>query len=76
MKISDFPILSGWTQKYKPALSKSDSSWDILRKIINIYNNIAWKYGNVTVSDFRKHEKQEYKKSKLKLDIYFLNNCK
>ena len=23
------------------------------RKIINIYNNIAWKYGNVIVKDFR-----------------------
>ena len=29
MKICDFQILSGWTVKYKPALSKSDSSWDI-----------------------------------------------
>ena len=29
MKISDFRILSGWIEKYKPALSKSDSSWDI-----------------------------------------------
>ena len=28
MKISDFQILSGWIEKYKPALSKSDSSWD------------------------------------------------
>ena len=28
MKISDFRILSGWTEKYKPALSKSYSSWD------------------------------------------------
>ena len=28
MKISDFPILSGWIEKYKPALSKSDSSWN------------------------------------------------
>ena len=27
MKISDFRILSGWIGKYKPALSKSDSSW-------------------------------------------------
>ena len=24
----DFRILSGWIEKYKPALSKSDSSWD------------------------------------------------
>ena len=28
MNISDFRILSGWIEKYKPALSKSDSSWD------------------------------------------------
>ena len=28
MKISDFRILSGWIEKYKPALSKSDSSWN------------------------------------------------
>ena len=46
------------------------------RKIINIYNDIAHKYGNVTVKDFRKYEKLEYKKNKLKLDIDFLNNCK
>ena len=46
------------------------------RKIINIYNDVAQKYGNVTVKDFRKYEKLEYKKNKLKLDIDFLNNCK
>ena len=46
------------------------------RKIINICNNIARKYGNVTVKYFRKYEKLEYKKNKLKLDIDFLNNCK
>ena len=28
MKFSDFQILSSWIEKYKPALSKSDSSWD------------------------------------------------
>ena len=38
--------------------------------------NIAQKYGNVTVKDFRKYEKLKYKKNKLKLDIDFLNNCK
>ena len=43
-------------------------------KLINICNNdIARKYGNVTVKNFRK---LEYKKNKLKLDIDFLNNCK
>ena len=51
-------------------------SFVLSRKIINIYNNIAQKYGNVTVKDFRKYEKLEYKKNKLKLDIDFLNNCK
>ena len=28
------------------------------------------------VKDFRKYEKLEYRKNKLKLDIDFLNNCK
>ena len=51
------------------------------RKTIDIYNDIAQKYGNVTVKDFRKYEKLEYKKKKkkkkkLKLDINVLNNCK
>ena len=46
------------------------------RKIINIYNDIAPKYVNVTVKDFQKYEKLEYKKNILKLDIDFLNNCK
>ena len=46
------------------------------RKIINICNDIARKYGNVPVKDFRKYKKLEYKKSKLKLDIDFLNKCK
>ena len=46
------------------------------RKIINIYNDIARKYGDVRVKDFTKYEKLEYKKNKLKLDIDFLNNCK
>ena len=51
-------------------------SFVLSRKIINIYNNIARKYENVIVKDFRKHDKLEYKKYKLKLDIDFLNNCK
>ena len=46
------------------------------RKIINIYNDIARKYGNVTVKDFRKYEKLDYTKNKLNSDIDFLNNCK
>ena len=36
------------------------------RKTIDIYNDIAQKYGNVTVKDFRKYEKLEYKKKKKK----------
>ena len=51
-------------------------SFVLSRKIINIYNDIARKYGNVTVKDFRKYEKLEYKKYKVKLDIDFLNNWK
>ena len=56
-------------------LIKTVVSFVLSRKIINIYNNIAQKYGNVTVKDFRTHEKLEYKKNKLKLDFDFLNNC-
>ena len=44
--------------------------------IINVYNDVAQKYGNVPVKDFWKYEKLEYKKNKLKLDIDFLNNCR
>ena len=51
-------------------------SFVLSRKIINVYNNIAQRYRNVTVKDFRKYEKLEYKNNKLKLDIDFLNNCK
>ena len=51
-------------------------SFTLSRKIINIYNDLAPKHGNVTVKDFCKYEKLEYKKNKLKLDIDFLNNCK
>ena len=48
----------------------------VSQKIINFYNDIARKYGNVTVKDFGKYEKLQYKKNKLKLNIKFLNNCK
>ena len=51
-------------------------SFVLSRKIINIYNDIAQKYGNVTVKDFRKDEKLENTKNKLKLYIKFLKNCK
>ena len=48
----------------------------VSQKIINFYNDIARKYGNVTVKDFGKYEKLQYKKNKLKLNINFLNNRK
>ena len=51
-------------------------SFVLSRKIINIYNDIARKYGNITVKHFRKYEKLQYKHNKLKLDIDFLNDCK
>ena len=51
-------------------------SFVLSRKIINIYNDLAWKHENVTVKDFYKNEKLEYKKNKLKLDIDFINNWK
>ena len=47
-------------------------SFVLSRKIINIYNDIARKYGNVTVKDFQKIGNN----NKLKPDIHFLNNCK
>ena len=49
------------------------------RKVINIYNDIAQKHGDVIAKDFWKYEKlkyKQYKQKKLKLDIDFLNNCK
>ena len=47
-----------------------------MHRLKNVYNDIVRKYGNITVQDFRKYEKLQYKKNKLKLDIDFLNNCK
>ena len=52
------------------------SSFVLSWKIINIYNDIARRYGNAIVRDFRKFKKLEHKNNKLKLDINFLNNCK
>ena len=44
MKISDFWILSGWIEKYKPALSKSysssDNSYCVRLVIVSIIVNI------------------------------------
>ena len=51
-------------------------SFVLSRKVINICNDIARKYGNATVKDFRKYEKLKYKKNELKVDINFVNNCK
>ena len=51
-------------------------SFVLSRKVINTSNDIAQKYENATVKDFRKYEKLEYKKNKLKLGVHFLNNCK
>ena len=51
-------------------------SFVLSRKIINAYNDIGRKYGNVTVKDFCKYEKLQYKKKKIKLDMDFINNCK
>ena len=34
------------------------------------------KFENIAVKDFRKHEKLEYKKNKIRLDIDFFNSCK
>ena len=50
------------------AFIQSILSFVLSRKIINIYFDIARKYGNVSVKDFRKFEKLEYKKNKLKLE--------
>ena len=38
-------------------------STKLIRKIINIYNDLAGKHQNVTVKDLRKYEKLEYKKN-------------
>ena len=51
-------------------------SFVLSRKIMNVQNDVARKYGNVIVKDFRKYGKLNYKKNKLKLNIDFLNNCK
>ena len=51
-------------------------SFVLSRKIINTYNNIARKYENAKVKDFRKYEKLEYKKNKWNLYIDFLKSCK
>ena len=63
-------------RKIVPKIWRTILNFVLSRKIVNIYNDFARKYGNITVKDFQKYEKVEYKKNKLKLDIDFLNNCK
>ena len=41
----DFRILSGWIEKYKPALSKSDSSWDNLYCVRLVIVSLALNIG-------------------------------
>ena len=45
------------------------SSFVPSKRIINVFNDTERIYGNVTVKDFQKHEKLEYKNNKLKLGI-------
>ena len=40
------------------------------KRIRNVFNDIERIYGNVTVKDFQKYEKLEYKNNKLKLGIF------
>ena len=61
-------------RKIVPKIWRTILNFVLSRKIVNIYNDFARKYGNITVKDFQKYEKVEYKKNKLKLDIDFLNN--
>ena len=44
-KISDFRILSGWIEKYKPALSKSDSSRDNLHCVRLVIVSLSMNIG-------------------------------
>ena len=66
------------TRHFKNVVTFSQAILGFLlsKKIINIYNDLARKYANVTVKDIRKYEKLDNKKNKLKLDIDFLNDCK
>ena len=47
VKISDFRILSGWFGKYKPALCKSDSSWDNSYCVILVIVYLALNIGKL-----------------------------
>ena len=56
MNISDFRILSGWIEKCKPALSKSDSSWDnsyrVRLVIVSLAVNIGKLQSRVSEANF------------------------
>ena len=62
--------------KYVVIFIQKILSYVLSRKIINIYNDIALKYGIVTVNDFGKYEKLHYKMHKLKSEIHLLDKCK
>ena len=47
MKISNFRILSGWIEKYKPALSKSDISWGNSYCVRSVIALLAVNAGNL-----------------------------
>ena len=65
-----------WWSTFVVIFFQAILSFVLSRKVINVYNDLARKYGNVAVKDFCKYEKLQYKKNKLKLGIDFLNNCK
>ena len=46
-------------------------SFVLSRKIINIYKDIARKYGNDTIKDFRKYEKRKEESDLFKAGLYF-----
>ena len=62
--------------KYVVSFIQTILSFVLSRKVINIENDVAPKYGKVGVKYFRKYEELEYKMNKLKRNIDLLNNCK
>ena len=63
MKISEFRILFGWIEKYKPALSNSDSSWE---EIFTTFEKIH--------RSFLNNLKSEETKSQIKARLSYLAN--
>ena len=47
VKISNFQILSSWIEKYKPTVSKSDSSWNNSYYVRLVTVSLAVKIGKV-----------------------------